>query len=734
MNTQKNLDLDSLEKLQFVQLLELTEWAARREGRGRALSPTDTKDAIRPPQWSLLRNTKLLPWQEQALGRWSGAGNRGIAKVVTGAGKTVFGLAAIERLQKANSDLLVAIIVPTIVLMSQWQDEVLSRSNLPPSMVGTLGGGSDDQFSGTIRILICVLNSAARKLPDMVRSLPGKHNLLMIVDECHRAGASEMRKLFDTPTQFTLGLSATPERDDPPEDSDIEESDDESFNGKNDGVLEREIGPIFFEMNYAQAIDQGVLAAFTIEHYAISLNAEERRNYEAISREITDLRQQLETRSRRGLALIRWCRSVAGSKDLRARRLIGLIADRKQLLYQIEERSKAVERLVREAIQRDHSSRIIIFHESIAEVMNIFAHLRRVGYRVLAEHSDLSDRTRAQAISLFRSGTAQVLVSAKSLIEGFNVPSADIGIVVAASSSVRQRIQTLGRLLRRGEGNGSKRARLIVLFAENTVDDRIYEKADWNGFVGAERNEYFRWVNVADTSPTRLSAAPREYVPADYELDANNLKLGMPYPGKFEGESFTVDTGGTVLDAHNRPVELDQDIISRLSEFRGGGRFLVTPKSHHVLKLTRNTAGTEAIFLGRLPGPLRSATGRVSTADLNPNPGDEYPIQLASGKTFSVLQRDERLIARKERGQPVFVERLEKITDVEKRSRLENIQAGLKTAYRKGHLISRIFVNDLGHVGYLYQGQAYFLGNAPEGTAGFSFENHGQTSRSESQK
>jgi hypothetical protein len=45
---------------------------------------------------------------------------------------------------------------------------------------------------------------------------------------------------------------------------------------------------------------------------------------------------------------------------------------------------------------------------------------------------------RAEALQLFREGTAQIIVSARSLIEGFNVPSADLGIVVAASSSVKE--------------------------------------------------------------------------------------------------------------------------------------------------------------------------------------------------------------------------------------------------------------------------------------------------------
>src|SRR5882724_1414498 len=149
MNTQKNLDLDESEKLQLLQLLELTEWAARSEARSRTLSLGDSANVTCPPQWSMLRNTTLLPWQEEALERWNAVKSRGIAKVVTGAGKTVFGLAAIERTQRTHKDLLVAIVVPTIVLMSQWHDEILSRSNLPPSMVGTLGGGSDDHFDGS---------------------------------------------------------------------------------------------------------------------------------------------------------------------------------------------------------------------------------------------------------------------------------------------------------------------------------------------------------------------------------------------------------------------------------------------------------------------------------------------------------------------------------------------------------------------------------------------------------
>jgi superfamily II DNA or RNA helicase len=278
-----------------------------------------------------------------------------------------------------------------------------------------VGGGADDQFNESVRILVCVLNSASRKLPEQLRHTKYGEHLLLIVDECHRAGAAEMRKLFEAPRAYTLGLSATPERDEDQDDVENEIEAPEPQATASLPVLERELGPIFYEMNYAEAIRLGVLAPFTIEHYALSLNSKEKNQYTAMSEEITDLRRALETPSRRGLALIRWCRSRAGAKDSRARRLISLITERKQLLYRIEQRFKAVERLVTTAVTNDPNTRIIIFHESISEVMALFARLRKLGHRVVAEHSEFPDRLRAQAISLFRSGTAQIVVSAKSL-------------------------------------------------------------------------------------------------------------------------------------------------------------------------------------------------------------------------------------------------------------------------------------------------------------------------------
>jgi superfamily II DNA or RNA helicase len=721
MNSEDNFNLGKKEQLQLLQLSQMHDWASRHPTTsGETNSDEKAKDAkALPERWSFMSGVSLYEWQQAAVQRWFAAGNRGIIKVVTGAGKTMLALAAAERLQRVHPDLRLAIVVPTIVLLEQWREEISTRSNLPASAIGVLGGGAHDQFDKSHRILICILNSASRKLPEQIRHLKLGEQLLLIVDECHRAGASEMQKLFDVPRAFTLGLSATPERDDEV-DIDDEVSSARSEGGADQSVLEREIGPIVYEMTYAEAINAGVLAPFGIEHYGLSLSATERAKYTAISQEITDLRRELETGSRRGLALIRWCRSASGSKNPKARRLIGLISDRKRLLYSSEQRFKAVDRLIHDALVADANSRIIIFHESIAEVMALFARLRRLGYAVVAEHSEFPDRLRAQAISLFRRGVAQIVVSARSLIEGFNVPSADIGIIVAASSSVRQRIQTLGRLLRRSsDATEDKKARLIVLFAADTVDEMIYEKADWHAFVGAERNEYFQWKDVESSEPERVSSAPRLYIPSDFEIDPELLSIGNKYPGRLEGEIYSIDTTGTVFDANRQPIELVPDLAKRLSDFEVGGRFLVTPKRFHLVKLLGQA---DALFLGQLKELPRPGSSSVPLITDDLRLGSDYPINLAHGKTYSVLQRDERLIAKKQGGRVTFVRSLGKESDPIKRSRLENIQKALRGVYQSGRQISKIFVNDLGHVGYLYQGRAYFVGIAPEGNTGFVFD------------
>jgi hypothetical protein len=65
---------------------------------------------------------------------------------------------------------------------------------------------------------------------------------------------------------------------------------------------------------------------------------------------------------------------------------------------------------------------------------------------------------------------------------------------------------------------------------------------------------------------------------------------------------------------------------------------------------------------------------------------------------------------------------LDQVVDAAKRGALSCIQAFLRSAYSKGHRINKVTVTKDGHVVYIWQNQAFFVGQAPEGADGFPFE------------
>ena len=206
-----------------------------------------SKELKKNKKWRLTKGIRLYPWQKDCISSWFSAGYRGTVKVVTGAGKTILGLAIAEHLHNEhNSDLHIAIVVPTIVLMNQWYDEIIDRSNLPPTAIGRLGGGYKDDFSNDTRILICVLVSASKKLPEIVKNADIGKNLLFIADECHRTGATQMSRVLTTPRKYSLGLSATPERTD--------DEEDDIPTPYNESNLASELGPLVYEMTLAEAL------------------------------------------------------------------------------------------------------------------------------------------------------------------------------------------------------------------------------------------------------------------------------------------------------------------------------------------------------------------------------------------------------------------------------------------------------------------------------------------------
>ncbi|MBA7498179.1 hypothetical protein ES704_00914 [subsurface metagenome] len=656
-------------------------------------SESETKKEVKqlPEKWKMLKKIKLRAWQKEVVDIWFKK-KKGTIKVVTGAGKTILALAIIEKLQKQEKDLHVAIVVPTVVLLNQWYEEIKEKSNLPEDAIGFLGAGYEDNFNeNQKRIIICVLKSATKKLPNIVEEKLGS-KLLLVVDECHRAGAPEMRKVFKVKRKYGLGLSATPEREDSEE-----EKNGIVFNGSyNESLLGREIGPLIYEMSLKQAFDMGILPGFELKHYGLPLTMKERSKYDSISHSIKELNSKLKEQGRgkkinSDSDLWSWCQSLSKQEgrlgDL-ARLFVRKTRERKYLLYNAKARNDAVVDILKGELKNNPNTRAILFHERIEEVMNLYNRLLKKGISVVAENSQLSDILRETSIDLFRRGIARVIVSARSLIEGFNVPSADIGIIVASSTSVRQRIQTLGRVLRKTQvGGKEKKAVVYVLYMDKTTDEYIYEKTDWNKIIGAERNRYFFWD--LQSEPKELKGPPRNPPRPEEDIDEDILEEGEIYPGEYEGIEYSCDSRGNVSDAINRPAINPQGIPEKIFKIgKEYGRFKVTPHKKYVLLLKKISGNWQTYYVTKLV--------------------DDFNFERINkpGETFYFKQKGGRYVITKKHPRGELYARIgEKAEDKTKGKDALKIIDKIQKMQGRDIQINKFFITIDGQVKYLEKGE-----------------------------
>lgn len=660
----------------------------------------------------------LVDWQEEAVDAWA-RGDRepftGTLEIFTGGGKTLLALAAAERVSAREPDLRLAVVVPTEALARQWITSIERYTNLDRRDIGLLGAGGKDSLRDK-RALVAVLNSAAKVLPAMaVDAQP----LMLVVDECHRAGAPSFSRVLDTPSAYRLGLSATPDREEIGDDGEPLEFDEQKVG--------KALGSVVAHFSLKDARRVGWLPDYQIYHHGLTLHAKERQDYEAISRRVDDLGdrlRQLGVDTTRAQML----RGQQGDVGDAARAYVSATSSRKDLLYRARERTRVAAKIVTKALgAREH--RVLLFHERVDQATQLHSALSEAlpDQRVVLEHSRLPDAERAAAMRAFRSGAASVLVSVKSLIEGIDVPEADVGVSVASSSSVRQRIQALGRVLRRtfDEADAPKHAEMHLLYVADTVDELIYTKEDWSDLTGEGENVYWRWGLDPDQPEEPQDGPPASPRPTE-EQEWERLGERPPaepvrWLGVLSGQEYSVDTLGTVRNAWDVSMTNAQGVDDMVTAVRSrpGGRFRVTPKHRLVLVMREGTEGTEVLVAGQLPQPFEAVEDATAdeVADLDVDalePGDEYhgPANHEGGEYKLRMKLGGVIERRRNRGSEFA------LTEGSGHAELEQNATRLLDAWR--HELNRgltIYVNDLGHAWYEAGGKRCFLASVPGGFA-----------------
>src|SRR3982751_1309563 len=186
------------------------------------------------------------PYQQQAINEWLARERCGVVILPTGAGKSLVAQMAIERTGRST-----LIVVPTIDLMNQWYDLLLSSFK---AEVGLIGGG----YYEVGALTVTTYASAFRFMERL-----GNQFGFLIFDECHHLPASIHRYASEMAiAPFRLGLTATPERADGA-----------------DTMLELLIGPTVYRRE-AHEMAGTYLADSRLARINVSLSPEERELYE----------------------------------------------------------------------------------------------------------------------------------------------------------------------------------------------------------------------------------------------------------------------------------------------------------------------------------------------------------------------------------------------------------------------------------------------------------------------
>jgi len=273
------------------------------------------------------------------------------------------------------------------------------------------------------------------------------HNYIannIVISNCHHY-MSEINKTFLKAGKYKkiLALSATPERDD----------------GAHIEFFKN--CPIVYSYGQKEAIEDKILAPFKVINVIGHLTYMERQEYLKLQVAIESAFEHYG----HNFHYVLECANQQGHPDWRARRLRSAFTKRRIMLQNATDK---ILKTVDIIDKYEPIAKTIIFNEFINCAEAIYVRLKKKGYKVDIEHSKLKSKERKSALEKFRSNETQILVTARTLDEGIDVPDCECIIITGGSSSKRQQIQRIGRGLRQQPG---KIARVYQVYLNNTKDE-----------------------------------------------------------------------------------------------------------------------------------------------------------------------------------------------------------------------------------------------------------------------
>ena len=403
-------------------------------------------------------------YQQQACIKWKNNKQKGLFAMATGTGKTLTSLNCLLRIYKVYGYYKAVILVPTITLVNQWEQEckrflfsqivkISSKNRLWRQELDALKAKETFNLSGIepSYIIISTYASFAREnvFYDLM-SFPSKamKQTLLIADEAHNMGAGRILDRLDGIKYLRrIGLSATPERQ-------FDERGNKAlldfFGCRNDEYT--------FEFSMKEAIDKGFLCRYEYYPHLVHLTDNEMNEYLRISQQLCKFFNHEDGGFQ-----------ASSSDDICMR----LLLKRKRVIHKAANKEDVFRTIVEQRYKEkgdlkytlvyvpegnhpdDYEADRFIEAESVLDdneadrIIDTYTEIvRNISPTTTVKKFTSGIKERNSVLEDFASGRLEVLTSMKCLDEGVDVPRSELAIFCASTGNPRQFIQRRGRILR----------------------------------------------------------------------------------------------------------------------------------------------------------------------------------------------------------------------------------------------------------------------------------------------
>lgn len=426
---------------------------------------------IRLREFDFKSDKKLFFYQADALNKWKANNYKLLFEMATGTGKTRTAIAGIKYLNQKSKRLITIITTPQNTLSKQWKDEVDAQKLTFDESV--IIDGSVPQWD---RLLIKLLLKNGAGMADHIclytthntassdkftnaiqQNLQIDTDVLFVGDETHWLGAHKFQHALLPCYKYRIGLSATPSR---------------WFDDVGTAKLVAFYGNANFEFTIKDALTE--YNPMTGKHFLVnyhyliskvSLDENETEEYKNISAKINKL----------------W--NLKNNNPDAALTLERLIEKRANIIKNASAKYNQLEIILDELQAKGRIENLIIFvsPQQIMKVLNILASREIIFHKLTEKEGTKVEKRfgnkseREHIISKFKSRDYQVIVAIKCMDEGIDIPTADVGILMASSTNPREYVQRIGRIIRQSPNKHSAELYDICVDTIHSVGDDYAE-------------------------------------------------------------------------------------------------------------------------------------------------------------------------------------------------------------------------------------------------------------------